>query len=74
MAAFVPSAQQQRIIGAPQDDDVLVVAGAGSGKTFTPTPPTVPRNAMNCRHASCGTPAGASSGRSSVKSLPTAVT
>ena len=35
MAAFVPSAQQQRIIGAPQDDDVLVVAGAGSGKTFT---------------------------------------
>ena len=37
MAAFVPSAQQQRIIGAPQDDDVLVVAGAGSGKTFTMT-------------------------------------
>lgn len=29
------SVQQARIIDAPTDDDVLVVAGAGSGKTYT---------------------------------------
>lgn len=32
-----PSPQQQKIIDAPKDDDLLVVAGAGSGKTFTMT-------------------------------------
>ncbi|WP_051198798.1 ATP-dependent DNA helicase [Bifidobacterium sp. AGR2158] len=32
-----PSLQQRKIIDAPKDDDLLVVAGAGSGKTFTMT-------------------------------------
>lgn len=32
-----PSEQQQAIIDMPTDKDVLVVAGAGSGKTFTMT-------------------------------------
>lgn len=32
-----PSRQQRKIIDAPQQDDLLVVAGAGSGKTFTMT-------------------------------------
>ena len=35
MSTFTPSAEQAAIIGAPVDADVLVVAGAGSGKTFT---------------------------------------
>lgn len=29
--------QQDRVVNAPADDDVLVVAGAGSGKTYTMT-------------------------------------
>lgn len=37
MSAFIPSQEQARVIGAPVDADVLVVAGAGSGKTFTMT-------------------------------------
>ena len=34
MSTFTPSAEQAAIIDAPVDADVLVVAGAGSGKTF----------------------------------------
>ncbi|NMN00525.1 UvrD/REP helicase [Bifidobacterium sp. DSM 109958] len=34
---FVPSPEQAAVLGAPTDADVLVVAGAGSGKTFTMT-------------------------------------
>ena len=34
---FHDSPEQARVIGAPADDDVLVVAGAGSGKTYTMT-------------------------------------
>ena len=37
MSAFIPSVEQAAIINAPAQDDVLVVAGAGSGKTFTMT-------------------------------------
>ena len=33
MSTFTPSAEQAAIIDAPVDADVLVVAGAGSGKT-----------------------------------------
>lgn len=36
-AKKTPSAEQQAIIDAPLGDDILVVAGAGSGKTFTMT-------------------------------------
>ena len=34
---FIPSPEQAAVLGAPVDADVLVVAGAGSGKTFTMT-------------------------------------
>ncbi|MBT1164290.1 ATP-dependent DNA helicase [Bifidobacterium felsineum] len=37
MSAFTPSLEQSAIINAPANSDVLVVAGAGSGKTFTMT-------------------------------------
>lgn len=37
MSAFIPSVEQAAIINAPAQADVLVVAGAGSGKTFTMT-------------------------------------
>ena len=37
MSTFTDSPEQARVIGAPVDDDVLVVAGAGSGKTYTMT-------------------------------------
>ena len=37
MSTFTPSPEQAAIIGAPAQSDVLVVAGAGSGKTFTMT-------------------------------------
>lgn len=37
MSGFTPSAEQRSIIEAPANADVLVVAGAGSGKTFTMT-------------------------------------
>ena len=32
MSAFIPSVEQAAIINAPAQDDVLVVAGAGSAK------------------------------------------
>ena len=35
MHAFTDSPEQARVINAPNDDDILVVAGAGSGKTYT---------------------------------------
>lgn len=34
---FTDSPEQARVVNAPVDDDVLVVAGAGSGKTYTMT-------------------------------------
>lgn len=37
MSTFTPSPEQAAIINAAADEDVLVVAGAGSGKTFTMT-------------------------------------
>jgi DNA helicase-2/ATP-dependent DNA helicase PcrA len=37
MSGFTPSPEQAAIIDAPAQADVLVVAGAGSGKTFTMT-------------------------------------
>lgn len=37
MSTFTDSPEQAKVIGAPVDDDVLVVAGAGSGKTYTMT-------------------------------------
>ncbi len=37
MHAFTDSPEQARVINAPNDDDILVVAGAGSGKTYTMT-------------------------------------
>ena len=38
MSTFTPSAEQAAIIDAPVDADVLVVAGAGSGKPLTDDP------------------------------------
>ena len=35
--AFQPSDEQRQVAYAPENDDVLVVAGAGSGKTTTMT-------------------------------------
>ena len=37
MSTFTDSPEQARVINAPNDDDILVVAGAGSGKTYTMT-------------------------------------
>ncbi|MBM6699680.1 UvrD-helicase domain-containing protein [Bifidobacterium pullorum subsp. saeculare] len=37
MSGFTPSEEQRQVIDAPDGSDVLVVAGAGSGKTFTMT-------------------------------------
>ena len=37
MSTFIDSPEQARVINAPNDDDILVVAGAGSGKTYTMT-------------------------------------
>ncbi|MBT1161531.1 MULTISPECIES: ATP-dependent DNA helicase [Bifidobacterium] len=37
MSRFTDSAEQSRIIHAPVNENVLVVAGAGSGKTYTMT-------------------------------------
>ncbi len=37
MGNFTPTSEQSRIIDAPSNSSILVVAGAGSGKTFTMT-------------------------------------
>ena len=34
---FTDSPEQAKVVNAPTGDDVLVVAGAGSGKTYTMT-------------------------------------
>ena len=37
MSTFTDSPEQAKVINAPVGSDVLVVAGAGSGKTYTMT-------------------------------------